>query len=188
MKHIKLFEDFLNETVKHMVSGNSGRTITVLDHNKYELKKDIKGARIGDYTNVTLPKGTIIKNIPGGVFAKHEDLKAKYCTGYKSERWDDSFGVQVRSMPDTLEDIENNSKVLESFEQFVTEKKAIDYVAYVDDKRSPGGTDKEIMDDYSLQVLNRTKSGFDIKGTLEAIEAFIEDYGIILDEEPSVAE
>ena len=79
-------------------------------------------------------------------------------------------------------------KHIKQFEQFVTEKKAIDYVAYVDDKRSPGGTDKEIMDDYSLQVLNRTKSGFDIKGALEAIEAFIEDYGIILDEEPSVAE
>ena len=79
-------------------------------------------------------------------------------------------------------------KHIKQFEQFVTEKKAIDYVAYIDDKRSPGGTDKEIMDDYSLQVLNRTKSGFDIKGALEDIEAFIEEYSIILDEEPSVAE
>ncbi len=79
-------------------------------------------------------------------------------------------------------------KHIKQFEQFVTEKKAIDYVAYIDDKRSPGGTDKEIMDDYSLQVLNRTKSGFDIKGALEDIEAFIEEYSIHLDEEPSVAE
>ena len=79
-------------------------------------------------------------------------------------------------------------KHIKQFEQFVTEKKAIDYIAYIDDKRNPGGTDKEIMDDYSLQVLNRTKSGFDIKGALEDIEAFIEDYSIILDEEPSVAE
>ena len=79
-------------------------------------------------------------------------------------------------------------KHIKQFEQFVTEKKAVDYIAYIDDKRSPGGTDKEIMDDYSLQVLNRTKSGFDIKGALEDIEAFIEEYSIILDEEPSVAE
>ena len=114
MKKVKLFEEFVAETSIHTISGTSGRTITSLDHRKYELKKDIKGARIGDYVNVTLPKGTLITNIPGGVFAKHEDLKAKYCTGYKSERWDDKFGVGVRSMPDTLEDIENNSKVLES--------------------------------------------------------------------------
>ena len=79
-------------------------------------------------------------------------------------------------------------KHIKQFEQFVTEKKAVDYIAYIDDKRSPGGTDKEIMDDYSLQVLNRTKSGFDIKGALADIEAFIEEYSIILDEEPSVAE
>ena len=79
-------------------------------------------------------------------------------------------------------------KHIKQFEQFVTEKKAVDYIAYIDDKRSPGGTDKEIMDDYSLQVLNRTKSGFDIKGALEDIEAFIEEYSIILDEEPYMAE
>jgi hypothetical protein len=76
-------------------------------------------------------------------------------------------------------------KHVKLFEQFIAEKKAEDYIAYIDDKRSPGGTDKEIMNDYSLQVLNRTKSGFDIKGALEDIEAFIEEYGIILDEEPS---
>lgn len=79
-------------------------------------------------------------------------------------------------------------KHIKQFTQFLNEKKSVDYIAYVDDKRNPGGTDKEIMDDYSLQVLNRTKAGFDIKGTLEDIEAFIEDYSIQLDEAPSVAE
>lgn len=74
---------------------------------------------------------------------------------------------------------------IKTFKDFINEGKDADYIAYIDDKRRPGGTDKEIMNDYNLQVLNRTKSGFDIKGTLEDIEAFIEDYGIILDEEPS---
>lgn len=75
-------------------------------------------------------------------------------------------------------------KHIKLFEQFVTEKKAADYIAYIDDKRNPGGTDKEIMDDYSLQVMNRTKAGFEIMGTLEDIEAFVEDYSIHLDEAP----
>ena len=114
MKKVKLFEEFISEVSKQMISGTSGRTITTLDNRKYELKKDIKDAKIGDYINVVLPKGTIIHNLPGGVMANHKDLKDKYCTGYKSERWDDKFGVMVRSMPDTLEAIEDNSKVLES--------------------------------------------------------------------------
>jgi hypothetical protein len=110
MKKVKLFEDFLNEVTQRSVSGTSGRTYIVLDNSKYELKKDIKGARIGDYTNVTLPKGTIIYNLPGGVFAFHTELKTKY----KSEKWHDKFGVMIRQLPETLEAIEDNSKVLES--------------------------------------------------------------------------
>ena len=116
MKKVKLFEEFVSEVSKQMISGTSGRTITTLDNRKYELKKDVKDARIGDYINVVLPKGTIISNLPGGVFANHKDLKDKYCTGYKSERWDDKFGVGIRTMPDTLEAIEYNSKVLESID------------------------------------------------------------------------
>lgn len=121
MKKIKLFEEFISEVSIHTISGNSGRTIAALDNRKYELKKDVKDARISDYTNVTLPKGTIITNLPGGVFANHKDLKDKYCTGYKSERWDDTFGVMIRTMPDTLEAIEDNSKVLESMVSEVVE-------------------------------------------------------------------
>lgn len=114
MKKVKLFEEFISEVSKQMISGTSGRTITTLDNRKYELKKDVKDAKIGNYINVVLPKGTIITNLPGGVFANHKDLKDKYCTGYKSERWDEKFGVGIRTMPDTLEAIEDNSKVLES--------------------------------------------------------------------------
>lgn len=116
MKKVKLFEEFVSEVSKQMISGTSGRTITTLDNRKYELKKDVKDARIGDYINVVLPKGTIITNLPGGVFANHKDLKDKYCTGYKAQRWDDKFGVAIRQLPETLEAIEYNSKVLESMD------------------------------------------------------------------------
>jgi hypothetical protein len=120
MKKVKLFEQYLAEVTKQMIDGTSGRTITVLDNRKYELKKDVKDARIGDYVNVVLPKGTIITNLPGGVFANHDDLKQKYCIGYKSQRWDDKFGVAIRTMPDTLTAIEKDSKVLESLDEATT--------------------------------------------------------------------
>lgn len=79
-------------------------------------------------------------------------------------------------------------KHIKLFEQFIAEKKAGDYIAYIDDKRSPGGTDKEIINDYGLQVMNRTRTGFEIMGALEDIEAFVADYNIILDEEPRMNE
>lgn len=117
-------KESINEATTTSISGKSGRTITTLDSKKYELKKEVKGARIGDYTNVVLPKGTIITNLPGGIFANHKDLKTKYCTGYKSERWVDNYGVLIRQMPETVHDIEKNGKVLESInENFPNMKK-----------------------------------------------------------------
>ena len=126
MKKVKLFEQYIKESTvteikRSLISGTSGRTIDSLEARKYELKKDVTGAIIGDFTNVTLPKGTIIHNLPGGVFANHFSLKQKYTTKYSSQapQWNDTFGVMVRQMPETLKAIEDNSKVLESV---VTEK------------------------------------------------------------------
>jgi len=116
MKHLHTFESFLKETYNTPVSGTKAGSVTSLDSKKYELKQDIKGAKIGKYTNVVLPKGTIITNLPGGVFANHEDLKKNYCTGYGAERWDSKFGVMIIQMPETLNDIEKTGKVLESVE------------------------------------------------------------------------
>ena len=114
------FKEFVNELYNTSVSGTKSGWTTSLDHRKYVLKKDVKGAIIGDYRNVVLPKGTIIINIASGVFAKHEELEKKYCTGYKAERYDPSYGVLIRQMPETLSEIEKNSRVLES-EEFLNE-------------------------------------------------------------------
>ena len=110
----------VNELRSDMISGTSGRRIQSLEDRKYELKKDVKGAQIGDFINVVLPKGTIIYNLPGGVFADHFSLKNKYAS--RSSRGPQYFekptfsGIGIRSMPDTLAAIEKNSKVLESIE------------------------------------------------------------------------
>lgn len=116
MAQFKKYDEFVNEVRNVMVSGTSGRTVPELEHKRYELKKDIKDAKIGDYVNVTLPKGTVVHNLPGGVFAKHDSLKAKYCSGYKDETWNDKFGVSIRRTPETLQAIEDDSKILESIE------------------------------------------------------------------------
>ena len=76
MKHIKK----INELRSDMISGTKSGWIDSLEDRKYELKKDVKGAQIGNFTNVLLPKGTIIYNLPGGVFADHFSLKNKYAS------------------------------------------------------------------------------------------------------------
>lgn len=67
-------------------------------------------------------------------------------------------------------------------ESLVNEKKDKLFTAYIDDNRSPGGSDKDMMDDYGLQVKNRNKDGFEVVGYKADIEDFATDYNIILDE------
>ena len=110
--------DMMYELRRDSLSGTMSGSTESLEDRKYELKKDVKGAQIGDFINVVLPKGTIIHNLPGGVFADHFSLKNKYAS--KSSRGPQYFekptfsGIGIRSMPDTLAAIEKNSKVLES--------------------------------------------------------------------------
>ena len=63
------------------------------------------------------------------------------------------------------------------------EKKDEKYTARIEDSRKPGGSDKDIKKDYGLDVENRDRYGFDIVGTKEDVEAFIENYGIVTDVE-----
>ena len=116
----------VNELRRDSLSGTMAGSIESLEDRKYELKKDVKGAQIGDFINVVLPKGTIIYNLPGGVFADHFSLKNKYAS--KSSRGPQYFekptfsGIMIKQKPDTLAAIEKNSKVLES----VTEASSTD--------------------------------------------------------------
>ena len=96
------------------VSGTKAGVIHSLDNRKYVLTSDIKGARIGDYTNITLPKGTVIYNLPGGLMADHESLR-QYAKLSGNIYFDKPTyaGVGIRQMPDILTAIENNSNVIE---------------------------------------------------------------------------
>ena len=122
---IVFVKESVNELKRTLVSGTMSGSTQSLEDRKYELKKDVKGAQIGNFTNVLLPKGTIIYNLPGGVFADHFSLKNKYAS--RSSQGPQYFdkptfkGISVRQMPDILAAIEKNSKVLESFDTEVTE-------------------------------------------------------------------
>lgn len=129
MKRIKLFEEFVTEVRTSPTSGTKAGWITSLEDRKYELKKPVKGVKIGSFTNQTLPKGTIIHNLPGGVFAMHPELEDKFKLTYSSQapRWHHTFGVLVTSLPETLEAIEKNGKVLESVnENLSAEQKMVE--------------------------------------------------------------
>ena len=107
-----------NESVKEATfrpnSGTMSGGSYGLDKRKYELKRDVKGVQIGDYTNVTLPKGTIIYNLPGGVFAHHRSLKS-YEGGQNKYFNKPTFrGISIRREKNIILSIEKNSKILES--------------------------------------------------------------------------
>ena len=113
-------DESVNELKRTLVSGTMSGSTQSLEDRKYELKKDAKGATIGSFSNVTLPKGTIIYNLPGGVFADHFSLKNKYAS--KSSQGPRYFdkptfkGIMIKQTPAVLSYIEKNSKVLESFD------------------------------------------------------------------------
>jgi hypothetical protein len=98
----------ITELTTSNVSGTKAGWVDNLERKKYELKKEIV-ATSGTMT-VKLPKGTIIYNLPGGVFAKHTELeKYAHIPGYTSK-----FGLQITKKSETLTNIEKNSKILES--------------------------------------------------------------------------
>jgi len=115
---IVFVKESINELRTSPVSGTKAGFTTSLEDRKYELKKDAKGATIGSFSNVTLPKGTIIYNLPGGVFADHFSLKNKYSS--RSSQGPQYFdkptfkGIMIKQTPALLSYIEKNSKVLES--------------------------------------------------------------------------
>ena len=113
-QHVKKVNESVKEATFRPNSGTMSGGTYGLDKRKYELKRDVKGVQIGDYTNVTLPKGTIIYNLPGGVFAHHRSLKS-YEGGQNKYFNKPTFrGISVRQKKDTIVSIEKNSKILES--------------------------------------------------------------------------
>ena len=95
------------------VSGTKAGGTLHLDRRKYQLKKDVKDVQIGNYI-VTLPKGTILYNLAGGVLADHKSLEQYETRNQKYFKKPTYRGIMIRQKEQTIRDIEKNSKVLES--------------------------------------------------------------------------
>ena len=112
-----LYMDTKNESINEATfvpnSGTKSGGVLRLDNRKYQLKKDIKNVTIGNYI-VTLPKGTILYNIAGGLFADHKSLEQYETRNQRYFKKSTFRGIQVRQKTDTIKDIDKNSKVLES--------------------------------------------------------------------------
>ena len=104
----------VNEATFVPVSGTKAGGYLVLNNRKYQLKKDIKDVQIGNNYMVTLPKGTIIYNLPGGVLASHKSLEKYDSSSNRYFKKSDYSGIGIRQFPRTIKDIEKNSKILES--------------------------------------------------------------------------
>lgn len=162
-----------NESVKEATfrpnSGTMSGGTYGLDKRKYELKRDVKGVQIGDYTNVTLPKGTIIYNLPGGVFAHHRSLKS-YEAGMNKYFNKPTFrGISIRREKNVILSIEKNSKILESVNEGKKRFKRQDgigkakyTVSYHDGKKKH----KDGSDFFDIKIFKNKKDLSDFVGTL----------------------
>ena len=98
---------------RSLVSGTSGRSVVDLPHAKYKITKEVTNAQVSGknnvtYTNIVLPKGSIVHNLSGGVFVENEKLKEEFPTIYNSK-----YGLRIYKMEETLNEIYNNSEILE---------------------------------------------------------------------------
>ena len=153
------------------VSGTKAGGTLHLDRRKYQLKKDVKDVQIGNYI-VTLPKGTILYNLAGGVLADHKSLEQYETRSQKYFKKSNYRGIMIRQKEQTIRDIEKNSKVLESVNEGMVEpRRGHNYyqlikaapVKYIESQSNPFG---------ATGVLLHNKDGY-IKGVKGA---YIIDY------------
>ena len=153
------------------VSGTKAGGTLHLDRRKYQLKKDVKDVQIGNYI-VTLPKGTILYNLAGGVLADHKSLEQYETRNQKYFKKSNYRGIMIRQKEQTIRDIEKNSKVLESVNEGMVEpRRGHNYyqlikaapVKYIESQSNPLG---------ATGVLLHNKDGY-IKGVKGA---YIIDY------------
>jgi hypothetical protein len=96
-------------------SGTKAGGTFELNNRKYELTSPIKNVTIGGRYVTTLPKGTILYNLAGGLLADHESLR-KFET--RSNQYFDKSnysGIRIRKDKEVLNNIIDNSKVLEFY-------------------------------------------------------------------------
>jgi hypothetical protein len=96
-------------------SGTKAGGTFSLNNRKYELTSPIKDVTIGGRYVTTLPKGTILYNLTGGLLADHESLKKFESRSSQYFDKPNYSGIAIRQDKEVLNNIINNSKVLEFY-------------------------------------------------------------------------
>ena len=96
-------------------SGTKAGGTFELNNRKYELTSPIKNVTIGGRYVTTLPKGTILYNLAGGLLADHESLRKFETNSNQYFDKDNYSGIRIRKDKEVLNNIINNSKVLEFY-------------------------------------------------------------------------
>ena len=174
----------IKEITTTPVSGTKAGFTYSLDNRKYVLTNDVEGAQIGDYTNITLPKGTVLYNLPGGLMADHESLR-QYAKLSGNIYFDKPTyaGIGIRRMPDILTAIENNSNVIEEslnenmgeWPKELTSRYSDEY-RFELEKVTPTYQDKPGRAKYRvIDIESGELKGTPVFGTPESLMAFADD-------------
>ena len=97
-------------------SGTKAGGTFELNNRKYELTSPIKNVTIGGRYVTTLPKGTILYNLAGGLLADHESLRKFESRSNQYFDKPNYSGIMIRKDKEVLNNIIDNSKVLEFYE------------------------------------------------------------------------
>jgi len=97
-------------------SGTKAGGTFELNNRKYELTSPIKNVTIGGRYVTTLPKGTILYNLAGGLLADHESLRKFESRSNQYFDKSNYSGIMIRKDKEVLNNIIDNSKVLEFYE------------------------------------------------------------------------
>ena len=87
-----------------------------LNNRKYELTSPVKDVTIGGRYITDLPKGTILYNLAGGLLADHESLRKFETRSNQYYDKENYSGIMIRKDKEVLQNIIDNSKVLEFYE------------------------------------------------------------------------
>lgn len=97
-------------------SGTKAGGTFELNNRKYELTSPVKDVTIGGRYITDLPKGTILYNLAGGLLADHESLRKFETRSNQYFDKDNYSGIMIRKDKEVLQNIIDNSKVLEFYE------------------------------------------------------------------------
>jgi len=96
-------------------SGTKAGGTFELNNRKYELTSPIKNVTIGGRYVTTLPKGTILYNLAGGLLADHESLRKFESRSNQYFDKSNYSGIMIRKDKEVLNNIIDNSKVIEFY-------------------------------------------------------------------------